>query len=632
MTTLTATNLLTTQPAIKIGVQALVQPSQKDMQPVITQTPTAEINVSLTSSLSENEVARLESQLKFALQQNSPQELNALYESRVDQRVNVYEKNGDRKFFISEAYVDKATRSIYSGKAEGETVEALNELLARISQGAEQAHNETRSILSELSKLTPATESYISESQSYTRFALDKLGSVISPDEPFTSATGNKKSFALQVTTKQGDIIDIKINQANQWDDLTSSDQIKVSYQVEGDLSEAEHQALTDLMAAIGGASDSLLAGTDLTKLMGIDTFNGEQLANFSLSLSGSGQQVNYKYQHDEDNQYLEGSWIQKGVNKASFDLISKFGGNSHESQLAQYLTLIEEASDSSFKFNLDEREKDQSSGLFKNTFTDFMQLAERLGASLEKADKVFDQSRTLANTLFTKMQNDQENRLGLEDEHKARIKEGFNLLTDFSANFSVMGGGSASKGYIEPSTGYQLSMKQKTKNITELTPEGSQQAIKQKRDISFDGIMSGINEREHKLNEQYQVSAVIADFSLQAMKQNRESTEHLREKLYHGMGDFSFREEDRDTESNNSLYFLKEGSLELNKLIGEESFTKGLMAGDKITWEMEGSESYDIEQRLLIEKDKDYRDAASTAMSIASQKKLIDELFELLE
>jgi hypothetical protein len=528
--------------------------------------------------------------------------------------------------------VDRATRAMYTGKAKGESVDKLNNLLTRISQGAEQAHNETRSILSELSKLTPGTESYISQSQTHTRFALDKLGSVISPEEQFSSPTGNKKSFSLQVTTQQGDLIDIKINQANQWNNLTFSDQIKVSYEVEGDLSEAEHQALTELMNSIGGASDILLAGGDLSKLMGIDSFDGEQLANFSLSLSGSGQKISYQYEHDQDNQYLEGSWTQSGVNKATFDLISKFGGNSHQSQLTQYLYLIEEASDTSFKFNLNDNERDQSSGLLKNTFTDFLQLAERLGNSLDKADKVFDHSRTLANTLFTKMQSDQENRLGLEDEDKARIKEGFNLLTDFSAKFSVMGGGSASKGYIEPGTGYQLSLNQKTKNVTELMPDGNQQGIKQKRDISFDGIMSGINEREHKLNEQYQVSAVISDFSLQAMKQSRETSEHLREKIYHGMGNFTLREKDREAESSNSLYFLKEGSLELNKLIGEESFTRGFMAGDKITSQIDGSESYDIEQRLLITKEQDYRDATSIAMSIASQKKLIDELFEMLE
>jgi hypothetical protein len=43
--------------------------------------------------------------------------------------------------------------------------------------------------------------------------------------------------------------------------------------------------------------------------------------------------------------------------------------------------------------------------------------------------------------------------------------------------------------------------------------------------------------------------------------------------------------------------------ALSATAFLQTESFTKELRAGDKITWQMEGSDSYDIEQRLLIEK-----------------------------
>jgi hypothetical protein len=41
---------------------------------------------------------------------------------------------------------------------------------------------------------------------------------------------------------------------------------------------------------------------------------------------------------------------------------------------------------------------------------------------------------------------------------------------------------------------------------------------------------------------------------------------------------------------------------------------------------------SVDSKELHPIEKEQDYRDAASTAMRIASQKKFIDALFEMLE
>jgi hypothetical protein len=73
-TTMTATNLLTVQSPVKLEQEALVQSLVKN--DLLINTP--EINLSLTSGLSENEIRRVELQLKFALQQHSPQELNDL--------------------------------------------------------------------------------------------------------------------------------------------------------------------------------------------------------------------------------------------------------------------------------------------------------------------------------------------------------------------------------------------------------------------------------------------------------------------------------------------------------------------------------------------------------------------------
>ena len=52
-----------------------------------------------------------------------------------------------------EVFVNKVTNRVNQGKASGESADELNGLLDRISQGAEAAHSETRSVLAALSKL-----------------------------------------------------------------------------------------------------------------------------------------------------------------------------------------------------------------------------------------------------------------------------------------------------------------------------------------------------------------------------------------------------------------------------------------------------------------------------------------------
>ncbi|WP_028865834.1 DUF5610 domain-containing protein [Psychromonas aquimarina] len=589
--------------------------------------------VAVEAPQSAEDIRRTKQILRSALHEYSPQKLNQVYESAVDNRVTIYSQNEQGEPEPHKAFIDKVTRRVNYGKAQGESAEQLNSLMDRISRGAEEAYSETRNILAGLSKLDPATESYISESQSYTRLGVTELSSKIGVDEQFDKTTDHKKEFSLQVTTREGDEISISIRQSRGVFDLTRGDEISVKYEVEGDLSASEHEALSDLMNAVGSASDSLLAGGDLNEIMGIKEFNGRQLADFSLNLKGSGQTIEYYYDQDGRDQNLQGSWTQDNQVMAKFSLNSKFGGTTNEYELAQYLDLIEEAADASYKFNENEKEKDRSSDLFKNTLTNFMNLAEDLGKSLDKADKKFDQARTLADTLFTKMNHEQSTRLGLKDEDKARFKEGFNRMVDFSANFMSNEGGMISQGGQDLKTGYQIDLKQRTSVAVETTPDGIKDAVKQTRTVQFDGVMrGGISERDHRLNEKYEVSAVIQDFSMQAMKQNRDSKEYLREKIYHGLGEYRFQETERESESSNSLYFLKEGSLELSRLEGQEKFKKGFMAGDKITSQIEGGETYNYNAELLIKTEQDFRDAKVIEMSIESQKKLLDEVLDVLK
>lgn len=566
------------------------------------------------------------------LQKYSPQDAYQKYDAAVDNRVKIYLDNGTGKKEPYEVFVDQATRQVNYGKAQGEGAEKLNQLMGRITQGAERAHSETRNILSALGKLDPSTESYISESQTYTRFALDELGATIEPDEKFIDTKQNTKAFSLQVTTRDGDEISVNIQQSSGWNALTLNNQVAVQYQVDGDLSESEQEALTQLMDAIGAASDGLLAGQDLTDIMGIAAFNGEQLADFSLSLEGSGQSIDYSYSLDGDKQKLQGDWVQNGAVKAEFSLSSKIGGFATESELTQYLDLIDQAADVSYRLNDNKDDSNQSSGLFKSTLTDFMQLAETLGTSLNNADHEFTQSRSLANDLFTKMNKQQDDRLGLKDEQQANLKEGFNQLADFSANFVAQGGGSRETNTADAVTGYNLGLSQKTIKQTQHTDETDQQQIKQTRSVTSDAVMGGIaNERDFKLNEEYTIAAVIDDFSLHAIKQHREVKETLNEDISQGWGESRFLHKMRESQTDNNIYFLKEGVLESSKQQGGETIKHGFKAGDYIVSQLQSEQTYDYNAEQFTRDPQEYRADSEIALSIASQKRLLDSLLGAL-
>jgi len=593
------------------------------------------VQVVTTTIDQQNHLQEAKQLLTNSLEKSSAQQLNKYHQGAQDRRLQLYIGNKDVEPY--EVFSDRVTQHINTGKSRGESSEELNSLLQRISQGAQQAHTETRSILSGLGKLDADTESYIAQSSTYTRFALNELESKISETEAHQEITDNNKAFSLLVTTREGDEININIQQTDGWHDKTYGNKVSVSYEVEGDLSESEKIALSDLMNAIGSSSDSLLAGNDFSKVMGVENFNGQQLSGFSLSLNGSGQDINYTYQLNDNSQTLTGNWAQNGVVTAQFNLKSQLGGNADDEQLAQYLDLLHDAAESSYKNNDDKDQSDQTSPLFSNAFTDFMQLAEDLGNSLDSVDQQFTQARKLANDLFDKTIENQETRLGLKDEQQATLKEGFNQLADFSANFVDHKGGFAKQGknanIKKLATGYDVQMSQKTVQKQKLIDKDLITGLKQSQSVKFDGVMNAIkNERSHQFSEGYEImSAFDEKQNFKGYKQTRSVSEQSKEKIYVGAGISPFSKIDKNSVSKNDLYILKEGVSETSSREGFENIIKGAKAGDYALSENQYNKNLHYEQSQFTPSEASFQNNLQTQLSIASQKQLLDDLFNKL-
>jgi len=558
--------------------------------------------------------------LKGALEAHSPKELSKTSASATDSRAQMYQQSSARGQEVYEGFIDKVTRRVNSGKAQGESAGQLNALLERISQGSEDAHSETRNILSGLSQLDASTESYISKSQTYTRLGLDELSSKIGVDEQFADASENQKEFSLQVTTREGDEITISIKQSKDVFNATRASDMSVSYEVEGELSESEHEALGELMNAIGSTSDSLLAGSDLGQLMGINEFNGGVLSSFSLSLDGSDQQIEYSYNHDNNNQQLQGSWVQDNQVMAEFNLDSKIGGVTDPQQLEQYLQLIDEAASTTGDLDDRQEEKAMTQDLYKNTLSSFMGLADRLGSSIEVADKKFDQARQLAGSLFEKMTEEQSSRLGLDQEDKAKLNEGFNLMADFSASFD-------SKSLA----GFQVDLMQQTHTDGGGGLSGSEQTVTQTVSVNLHSVMSdGENSREQKLKEDYTVSMEIDEYQMQSMAQSRDVKNTVSEKEVIGDKKYRFEVTEDETHAKNTLNMLDNLIVETSNLSGQKTVTEGIVDDGKLLSSEQSTQDYNYNEQLISSSVNNFKEANEIAISTESLKKILDEVLDI--
>jgi len=568
--------------------------------------------------------------LKSKLYAFSPSKINSLYESAENGKVKLYSDVSNVNKEPYEFFVDRVTKHVNQAQLEDESTEELNTLLSEVSKGAQSAHHETRDVLQALSKLDPETQSYLAQSETYTRFALKEIDAKINGHERLSVSSGSEKDLILAVKTRQGDEVTISIQQNQGWEGLTFGKGIEVEYQVDGELSEEEHKALSELMNAIGQASDGLLAGRDFTTLLGINEFNGEQLASFSLNLAGSGQEISYDYSHNGESQGLQGSWRQGGEVKASFELNSELGGVANKDDLASYLELI----DASTKVNGDATNA-QVSLLFKNSFSEFMQLSEKLGNSLEVADELLEDSRNLANELFSQTIKEREERLGLKDESSARLKEGFNRLADFSTKFvNGKGGDKNQQGSNQDLvTGSQFEISQETQYTLKRDGDNSGLSVMQSRKYALDEVLREQGtQRDNKVAEEYVIDAFI-DFktsTMVSMNQSRSTSSNLNEKHDLGMGEYLIKAVKKQTQTENSLYNSALGDLESTQESVKEDTQRALMAGEIMTSLVEIKTDKNEVLTQFTPKDKIEDNQAVFKMNFKS--KLLNEIIDSIK
>ena len=371
-------------------------------------------------------------------------------------------------------YSDKelALRTVISSQQEGLlNNEDSDELIKRLNKSVKNIHGayaNTSDILASLGQLGHEQKSFLASSEQRVERV---LGSYMESINRTDNEDNDNYSFELSVKTKEGDIINITFNSSQGYDENTGKtvDGFGLIYQVEGDLSEAEHKALTEVLAGIGQMADEFFKvsqnsyskyvplGQSNFNLDFLAAFNHQQLSGFDVSFSTTeGQQfdspennlaLSYHVDQESNQQALIFN-SQAGINEIDFSLdMSTFGGKDVK-QMQQYIATLDKNLEDSRYNSKGENEKSafgkkddlkmqQGFAIFKGAFASMSSAAQRYSKIESIAAQQFTDGRAMVADLVDNMITNDPRYQGLDSEKNNTLGTGISKLADFDAKFS---------------------------------------------------------------------------------------------------------------------------------------------------------------------------------------------------
>lgn len=446
--------------------------------------------------------------------------------------------------------------------------EASDQLLARLEQSAvdiNSAYRNASDFLFDIGQLGPDQKSFIASSENRVDKANLELGSNEWFNRSFNSK-GDNNRFSVSVETQEGDIVTINFSSAQSYheaDSLTDGqtvDSFQLSYEVEGDLSEEEHAAMTEILAGIGGLADEYFSNLNDNTNIGVfnqhldhkfdmnflNEFDSEQLASFDLSFSTSGSNIqtfsndgldiSYDFDKDKGSQELD-FHLNSGMTQIKFNVDMSVFGQQDTEQMERYLKTMEdnflEKQNMGLEDDVDgdrfERQKEELSAsatqfsLFKNVFESMSGQANQYTKLVELADETFENGRELvANLTKEMMANDPRY---IENNNENTLGNGISKLADFDAEFNF-------KSFDTPS--HHLEIEQTTSEESSPTYQGVTQNKNITSSYNADNAANLEASRMNGKNtENYTVSAGIEGYQVVALDQKYNSLDESKKYDY---------------------------------------------------------------------------------------------------
>ena len=410
------------------------------------------------------------------LSQFSDQQVDEILNQQLSSLLTISSAPSGSNYKLSSEEV--ALRTVISSQQEGllknERSDQLIERLNSSVKNIQGAYANTSDILSNLGQLGFNQKTFLASSQQRVERSLN----------PFMESFNRERfedddnyGFELSVKTKEGDVIKITFHSAQGYDEETgeTTDEFSISYEVDGDLSETEHQALTQVLSGVGEMADEFFkakqsaysryvpanqADLDLSFL---SNFDNKELSGFDLyfstsegntgdadgALLGIDNELNLSYTLDEDSeqQILEFESV-NGQNNIDFSLDMSTIGAQDKSQMQQYIKALdksledsqlnssEKSTRSAFGHKSDEVMK-QGLAVFKSAFSSMSSAAERYSEIESVATKQFTNGRELVANLVDNMITKDPRYQGLGSSNKNSLGDGISKLADFDAKFS---------------------------------------------------------------------------------------------------------------------------------------------------------------------------------------------------
>ena len=441
-----------------------------------------------------------------------------------------------------------ALRTVISSQHEGllknENSSQLIERLNSTVKNIQGAYANTSDILSSLGQLGHEQKSFLASSQQRVERMLN----------PYMESANRSKYedddnyvFELSVKTKEGDVINITFNSSQGYDEKTGEavDGFSLSYEVNGDLSEAEHKALSQVLSGVGEMADEFFKVSENSFSshivssqadMSVDFlagFNSEQLAGFNVSFSttqndalDTGENnLDLSYSIDEvSNQQAFVFTSESGQNEIDFALDMSTIGSKDTQQMQQYLASLDQSLEDS-RVNSTENDKNSAFGrkgdetmqqgfaLFKGAFASMSSAAERYSNLESLAEQQFNDGRAMVADLVDNMITNDPRYQGVGNKAPNTLGAGVSKLADFDAKFSY----ALDSDLYQPKSTIELSQ------ATEQTQLGELSGVTQSKDVSSHFDYQYSRPDYYDKEESYNVGTAVKNKELVGLDQFHE-------------------------------------------------------------------------------------------------------------
>ncbi|MBH0072197.1 hypothetical protein I6E78_09395 [Pseudoalteromonas sp. NZS127] len=438
-----------------------------------------------------------------------------------------------------------AIRTVITSQQEGLLKnEHSDKLIQRLNKSVtdiQGAYANTSDILFNLGQLGHQQTSFLASSQQRVERALN----------PYMESLNRTKYedddnylFELSVKTKEGDVINITFNSSQGYDEKTGEavDSFGISYEVNGDLSEAEHAALTQVMAGVGEMADEFFKVSQYANSryvpvnqgdMNLDflaDFNHQQLSGFDVSFSTTQNDVldtgentlDLSYSIDEaSNQQALVFKSESGQNEIDFALDMSTIGAKDTQQMQQYLASLDQSLEDS-RVNSTEDSKDSAFGrkgdktmqqgfeLFKGAFASMSSAAERYSSIESLADKQFNDGRAMVADLVDNMITNDPRYQGLGNSTQNSLGAGISKLADFDAKFEF----AMDRGDYQPKSNVALSQ------TTEQQKSGELKGVTQSKNVSSHFDYQNTRPDYYDSEESYNINTAVKNNELVGLDQ----------------------------------------------------------------------------------------------------------------